>query len=172
MQQSLTHDQIEAMTLADRIVVLRDGHIEQVGTPLELYDNPANAFVGTFLGSPSMSLFAANVMPNDPMRLRLPDGDEIRLPHPANRQGAVSMGIRPESFRLVEAGAENALAADVVVVEPTGSMTEIVLRKGGLDFVATFPERVDLRPGQPVHLSVASKDVRIFEAEAAARPAP
>ncbi|MBY6162777.1 sn-glycerol-3-phosphate ABC transporter ATP-binding protein UgpC [Mameliella alba] len=168
----VTHDQIEAMTLADRIVVLRDGRIEQVGTPLELYDNPANAFVGTFLGSPSMNLFAADVLPEDPRCLRLADGDRITLAEPTARRGAVSVGIRPESFRLVDAGTENALAADVIVVEPTGSMTEIVLRKNGHDFVATFPDRVNLRPGQPVHLSVDPQNLRVFETGPASQGRP
>ncbi|WJS05634.1 ABC transporter ATP-binding protein [Roseibium aggregatum] len=165
----VTHDQIEAMTLADRIVVLRDGRIEQTGTPLELYDNPANAFVGTFLGSPSMNLFTADVSAANPFALRLPDGDEIRIASPSGLDGSVSVGIRPESFRLVNRGTANALSAEVVVVEPTGSMTEIVLRKGDRDFVATFADRIDLKPGEPVFLAVAPENVKVFELDSSDR---
>jgi multiple sugar transport system ATP-binding protein len=165
----VTHDQIEAMTLADRIVVLRDGEVEQVGTPLELYDHPANAFVGTFLGSPSMNLFDAEVAPEDPARLRLENGDEIRLPAPAARRGRVTMGIRPEHFRLSDSAVPQSLSAEVVVVEPTGSMTEVVMRRAGRDFIATFPERVSLRPGQQVHLAPAPEQIRVFEHDPAAQ---
>jgi multiple sugar transport system ATP-binding protein len=162
----VTHDQIEAMTLADRIVVLRDGRIEQIGSPLELYDNPANAFVGTFLGSPSMNLFTADLSAADPVLLRLADGDEIRTARPSGLEGRVSVGIRPESFQLVDRGAQNAFSAEVVVVEPTGSMTEVVLRKGKQDFVATFADRIDLSPGQSISVAVAPDSVKVFEFQA------
>ena len=163
----VTHDQIEAMTLADRIVVLRDGEIEQMGTPLELYDNPANAFVGTFLGSPAMNLFSADVSPENPTQLRLPDGDILNISAPSKFTGKVSFGIRPENLALAETGAENAFSAEVVVVEPTGSTTEIVLRKGGQDFVATSVERLELRPGQTVSLTCPPTAIKVFRASSA-----
>jgi multiple sugar transport system ATP-binding protein len=99
----------------------------------------------------------------------VPDGDEIRIASPSGLDGKVSVGIRPESFRLVNRGTANALSAEVVVVEPTGSMTEIVLRKGDRNFVATFADRIDLKPGEPVFLAVAPENVKVFELDSSDR---
>lgn len=162
----VTHDQVEAMTLADRIVVLRDGVVEQMGTPLDLYDNPANAFVGTFLGSPSMNLFDGEINRSEPTKVYLPDGDSISLPQPSTLQGNVQVGIRPENFKLVPQAGPETLSAEVIVVEPTGSITEVVLRKGGLDFTVTSSDRLALQPGEIVHLTVDRETIHIFEPDA------
>ena len=120
----VTHDQIEAMTMADRIVVMRDGRISQIGAPLELYDSPANVFVAGFIGSPAMNLLNGEVAADGsftgdgvsfPLEARLPPGRKI------------TYGIRPEHLVLADAGQ----AAQVVVVEPTGSEIHLVLRAGG-----------------------------------------
>ena len=124
----VTHDQIEAMTMADQIVVMRDGHIEQIGSPLELYDRPTNRFVASFIGSPSMNMLEGRVSRDGgvfvdvgPVRLPVPD-------HAALIDGrAVVFGVRPEHLELSDDG----LPVTVSVVEPTGSETHVVSRMGG-----------------------------------------
>ncbi|MES0884528.1 ABC transporter ATP-binding protein [Roseibium sp. SCP14] len=162
----VTHDQVEAMTLADRIVVLRDGVVEQMGAPLDLYDKPANAFVGTFLGSPSMNLFDGIIKDEDTQTVHLPDGDSFALPRPASHRGRVQAGIRPEDLKLVSQSADDTISAEVVVVEPTGSITEVVLRKAGQDFTITSSERLDLRSGETVHLAANRNATHVFEMDA------
>ncbi len=164
----VTHDQIEAMTMADRIVVMRDGHIAQIGAPLDLYDTPANVFVAGFIGSPSM-----NLLPG--VAHGTADGFEIevegaRLPAPA-RPGLqdgrrVVFGIRPEHLELAESGG---FAANVVVVEPTGSETHVVLRLGVQDLTAVFRERHAFKPGQGIHLVPRRDLIHIFDADSGDR---
>ncbi len=149
----VTHDQIEAMTLADRIVVMNGGRIEQIGTPLELYDNPSNEFVATFIGSPSMNLLAATL---ENGRIMLgdhgfegPDGS-----------GEVRLGIRPEHLLLSEDG----LPMEVKVVEPTGSETMVFLRHNGQDVTAVFRERHDFSPGSVVKVAPDPAHIHCFDA--------
>lgn len=163
----VTHDQVEAMTLADRIVVLRDGEIEQIGTPLELYDNPANAFVGSFLGSPTMNLLDLEVSAEDTAMARFSDGDAIRLASPAT-PGRATVGIRPECFTLRSADAPGALRAEVVVVEPTGASTELLVRKAGQNITVLTHERLNTRPGDNVWLVPDVDRVHTFNDDAAA----
>jgi multiple sugar transport system ATP-binding protein len=120
----VTHDQIEAMTMADRIVVMNGGRIEQVGTPLELYDHPANLFVAGFLGSPAMSLIEATILRSDRgLAARLSDGAMVPVASASASNGAsVTLGIRPEQYRLDPAGP---IRLVVDVVEPTGSESHI-----------------------------------------------
>ncbi len=159
----VTHDQIEAMTMADQIVVMRDGRIAQVGAPLELYDRPANAFVAGFIGSPSMNLIDGVVRKTDAGLVV--DAGGVLLPAPglpgANEWRRVTYGIRPEHLALTDSG----IAAQVVVVEPTGSETHVVLRFGARELVAVFRERHDFRPGQAVHLTPEPGLVHLFDAE-------
>jgi len=150
----VTHDQIEAMTLADRIVVMQNGYIEQIGTPLELYDNPANEFVATFIGAPSMNLLSGN-LDNGQVKVGKqqysgPDGN-----------GSVNVGIRPEHLLLSNEG----LAMTVNVVEPTGSETMVFLDFGGQAVVAVFRERHNFDPGQTIYLQPDPKHLHIFNAE-------
>ena len=129
----VTHDQVEAMTMADKIVVMRDGHIEQIGAPLDLYDRPVNQFVAGFIGSPSMNFLdgkiegEAFVMNGD---LRFPVGSQWRR----IEQRAAVYGVRPEHFKISPDGAP----VQVVVVEPTGSETEILVRHGAVNSTASF----------------------------------
>ncbi|MFZ8941217.1 MAG: ABC transporter ATP-binding protein, partial [Gemmobacter sp.] len=118
----VTHDQIEAMTMADRIVVMRDGHIAQVGAPLEVYDRPANVFVAGFIGSPAMNLLPATVAGGGEVEV---GGTRLAAPEVAGLAPgtAVTYGVRPEHLDLADTG----LAARVAVVEPTGSETHLVL---------------------------------------------
>jgi multiple sugar transport system ATP-binding protein len=159
----VTHDQIEAMTMADQIVVMRDGHIAQMGAPLELYDRPANAFVAGFIGSPAMNLIEG-MLHQDAGGLSLVAGD-LRLPVP-QRDGVaagrkVIYGIRPEHLGLTVTGAQ----AAITVVEPTGSETHLVLRSGGRDLTVVSRERLTARPGDIVHLTPDLALVHLFDAE-------
>ncbi len=157
----VTHDQIEAMTMADSIVVLRGGNIEQVGSPLELYDRPANSFVAGFIGSPSMNLLEGTVR-----------GDTVevggaRLPVPTSAQDGrkVLYGIRPEHTVLADSDAPGALPVTVSVIEPTGSETFVMTKAaGGAEVVAVFRERHAFKPGQPIGLAPMPGHAFLFDA--------
>ena len=154
----VTHDQIEAMTMADKIVVMHDGLVEQIGAPLELYDRPNNLFVAGFIGSPSMNFLKGKLSNGHfegPGGSKLPTGNA-----PAGSEGrAVVYGVRPEHFRLADDGAE----AEVLVVEPTGSELQIVAKLGGADVIAVFRERHQFKPGDKIRLKPDPKVVHIFD---------
>ena len=148
----VTHDQVEAMTLADRVVVLRDGQVEQVGTPLELYDRPANQFVAQFIGTPQM-----NVVPLD----QLPP--VVQHLAPAGAAGG-SMGLRPENV-LLRQGGQGAMAGQVDLVEALGAETLVyVSTPEGATLVARLSERTALVAGQSVTLDVATEHAHWFDA--------
>lgn len=157
--------------MADRIVVLKDGVIEQTGTPLELYDRPRNAFVAGFIGSPAMNFLDGRVALGGRPRVVTDDGLELPLADDAPLAAAdegrrVLYGIRPEHFRLdASAGAE----AEVVVVEPTGSETQIVLRYGGRDVTAAFRDRLGARPGDRLPLAPIPSEGHLFDASTGRR---
>jgi multiple sugar transport system ATP-binding protein len=150
----VTHDQIEAMTMADKIVVMRDGVIEQAGAPLELYDRPANLFVAGFIGSPSMN-FIAGAMEADGFRT----GDGLLLPAVKRDAKAATYGIRPEHLHLDP----NGLEIEVVVVEPMGSETQVVARLGSQQVVVVFRERIDAAPGSRIKVSPDLSVVHLFD---------
>jgi multiple sugar transport system ATP-binding protein len=162
----VTHDQIEAMTMADQIVVMRDGRIEQTGRPLELYDEPANVFVAGFIGSPAMNFLAGTVRTANGSAVVEVDGTAaLALPPGAGApDGArVYYGMRPEHWRLAEADA--GLPVEVAVVEPTGAQTLVVAKAGrGIEVQALFTERLGLRPGQRIGLRPDLDRVRLFDA--------
>ena len=151
----VTHDQVEAMTLADRVVVLRDGTIEQVGSPLELYDKPANQFVAQFIGTPQM-----NVVDTD------------KLPALRQAVGATSapdgfIGVRPENVMVRAAGA-GTLSGRVELIEQLGADTLIYTHVGngsgnGVQIVARQSERTHLHPGDPVGLDIAPASFHLFD---------
>jgi multiple sugar transport system ATP-binding protein len=153
----VTHDQIEAMTMADRIVVMHDGIIEQMGTPLELFDRPRNLFVAQFIGSPAMNLVHGLV-----------EGQQLRAqgqlwPLPAGltvAQGqSLHYGIRPTDMSLSNTGVQ----AKVIVVEPTGAETELLLQVGDQRIIVVTHGRTPIRPDETVHLSVATDKVHLFD---------
>ena len=154
----VTHDQIEAMTLADRIVVMQGGRIEQIGTPLELYDHPVNDFVATFIGAPSMNLLVA-----DRSDGAITLGPQ-RLPGPAGN-GKVRLGVRPEHLMLAEDG----IPMQVKVVEPTGAETMVFLRFEGQDVTAVFRERHSFAPGETIHLKPDPNNIHVFDADSGQR---
>jgi len=163
----VTHDQIEAMTMADQIVVMRDGHISQQGAPLELYDRPANVFVAGFIGSPSMNLIEGVVDRVDGSLTVEAPGVSLTAPERGGIEEGrkVVFGIRPEHLDLDEAGFE----AKVAVVEPTGSETHVVLRAAGQEIIAVFQDRHAFRPGDVIRLKPRSDMVHMFDAETGLR---
>ena len=157
----VTHDQVEAMTMADRIVVLQDGHVEQIGAPLDLYDNPANLFVATFIGSPSMNLIKGKAkIVNAEVFV---DAGGVLLPAGAKHQVSegqdVTYGIRPEHIELSEEGFE----ARVGVIEPTGSETMVFVHAGGNDMLALFRERHMFTTGQTIKLRPRKDVAHLFD---------
>src|SRR4051794_16618114 len=157
----VTHDQIEAMTLADRIVVMHDGVVEQIGAPLELYDRPQNLFVAGFIGSPAMNFLNGTIRANGALTFVGAHG--VRLPlaaAPAGSDGRpVIYGIRPEHFVIADDGAE----AEVQVIEPTGSELQIAAKLGGDDIIAVFRERHDFKPGDKIRLKPDPRLAHLFD---------
>jgi len=164
----VTHDQIEAMTMADRIVVMNAGRIEQVGTPLELYDRPTNLFVAGFLGSPAMSFIDGTaVRSGQGMSVRLSDGTLVPVAGSLTSEGAsVTLGIRPEHYRLDPAGPIRLL---VDVIEPTGSESHIYGHIGQSEVRAVFRERISVEPGASLQLSVEPEKIHLFDASTGLR---
>ena len=159
----VTHDQVEAMTLADRIVVLNAGDIQQVGTPLELYERPANLFVAQFIGSPNMNVF--DVTPQAGA-LRL--GNGAVLPGPAE---ARHLGIRPEHIRILAEGGD--VTAEAQVIERLGSDTNIYTSVEGLGpLLVRVGGNVALKSGDTVHLHFPRDKLHLFDASGRALPAP
>jgi multiple sugar transport system ATP-binding protein len=161
----VTHDQIEAMTMADVIVVLKDGHIEQVGKPLEIYDRPANLFVAEFIGSPAMNMMrgAAEAGTDGPM-LRLADGTSLPLPGglPIKPGQAVVYGIRPEDLRPKRGGS---LSARINVIEPTGPELHLYCNLGPQEICSITSERLDVKAGDTIALEPSPGRVHVFDGE-------
>jgi multiple sugar transport system ATP-binding protein len=162
----VTHDQIEAMTMADRIVVMHDGGVEQIGAPLELYDRPINRFVAGFIGSPAMN-FIDGIIAADGSSVETPQGERLAIGAvpTASAGRAVVYGIRPEHLELAGDG----IPADVAVVEPTGSETQIVARHSCGEIVAAFRERHQISPGERIHLRPRPQAAHLFDAQTGAR---
>jgi multiple sugar transport system ATP-binding protein len=165
----VTHDQIEAMTMADKIVVMRDGVVEQIGDPLSLYDNPNNTFVAGFIGSPAMNMvpgtarmtggnghveFAGNVTLPLPLGARAADGQSVLY------------GMRPEHCLLADGAG---LPAEVVVVEPTGADTQLYCRFSGQELTSLARDRVSCRAGDRVNLKPDLSRAHLFDAASGVR---
>lgn len=157
----VTHDQVEAMTMADKIVVMHDGIVEQMGTPLELYDKPENQFVAGFIGSPAMNFLKGHIRVNGVATFEGPNGVKLPLKNaPAASDGKpVVYGVRPEHFTIADDGAD----AEIVVVEPTGSETQVFAKLGGEQVVAVFRERHQFNPGDKVKLKPDPDVVHLFD---------
>jgi multiple sugar transport system ATP-binding protein len=153
----VTHDQIEAMTMADKIVVMHDGIVEQIGEPLALYDRPANLFVAGFIGSPAMNFFKGRI---EGGRFVADNGATLPIANGAAAKGGrASYGFRPEHLRVAEDGVETR----VVVVEPTGSETQVVVECGGQEIVCLFRERIAAQPGEALRIKPDPKLVHLFD---------
>jgi multiple sugar transport system ATP-binding protein len=156
----VTHDQIEAMTMADKIVVMHDGIVEQIGAPLDLYDRPANQFVAGFIGSPAMNFIKGKV---DGKGFKADAG--FTMPVNGTTSGTAGKpavyGLRPEHIRLDGGGLE----AKVHVVEPMGSETQVVADIGGQNLTCVFRERITAKPGEIIRISPDAKLTHLFDAE-------
>ena len=162
----VTHDQIEAMTMADKIVVMQDGRIEQVGAPLDLYDRPANLFVAGFIGSPAMNMLAGRLDPADPATFVTHDGVRLALGHGHRGKPGTELvlGIRPEAITL-----GGATEIEVVVIEPTGFESQVLGRLGRTDVTCVFRERLQARPGDRIPVSVDPGALHLFDAASGVR---
>jgi len=164
----VTHDQIEAMTMADQIVVMRDGLVEQRGRPLDLYDHPANLFVAGFIGSPAMNFIPATLRKNGgAAEVEFADGTRVPAPYGGALQGSdgqkVTYGVRPEHLSI--GGAGQGIATKVIVVEPTGADTEVFSRFGETSLTSIFRERHDFGAGDLIHLVPDHGRTHLFDAE-------
>ncbi len=158
----VTHDQVEAMTMADKIVVMNTGRVEQIGAPLELYDRPANQFVAGFIGSPSMNFIEGTITAEGFATA----GTILPLPAGTGNVGAAAIyGIRPEHLALDLAG----LAATVSLVEPMGSETQVTMVIGEHTIIGVFRERVQARPGETITIRPDMTQLHLFEAASGAR---
>jgi multiple sugar transport system ATP-binding protein len=159
----VTHDQIEAMTMADRIVVLHEGAVEQIGTPLELYDRPANLFVAGFIGSPAMNFIKARLEAGQPPTLVTVSGVKVPLDAaPRAVPGSeIIIGVRPEHVSL---GGPHAMPAQIMLIEPTGYETQLIAKFAGQDFVCVFRERLNGRPGDSIPLTLEGP-LHFFDAQ-------
>ena len=161
----VTHDQTEAMTLADRIVVMRDGTIEQIGTPLEVYDRPANMFVAGFIGAPSMNFLDA--MRHSDGRITLtsvPGRDVIPALRPG-AEGRLVVGVRPEEIVRDAEGFETI----VRLVEPTGSETQVSVDLAGQQLTCLFRDRIEAEPGQTLRILPRPAKIHLFDAASGQR---
>jgi multiple sugar transport system ATP-binding protein len=177
----VTHDQVEAMTLSTRIAVMNGGYVQQLGTPKEIYDSPANLFVAAFMGSPSMNLLAARLVdegglmaeiasPDGPVRLPMPDTPRLR----AHAGREIVLGIRPEAI-TDEGGADREanrlerIEARVDVVEPSGADTFVTVPLGGKDCIARLRADAAVRAGETVRLVVNLDKAIPFDPKTEAR---
>ena len=160
----VTHDQVEAMTMADRIIVMRDGSVEQIGTPLDLYDRPDNLFVAGFIGSPAMNFIAGEVGNG---AFHADAGFSLPLETgitPESGRKAI-LGIRPEHITIDESG----ITARIVVIEPLGSETHLVLRIGDLVLTAVLRDRIAARPGDRLSIRPSGQACHLFDAASGRR---
>jgi len=161
----VTHDQVEAMTMADRIVVMQDGRIEQIGEPLQLYDHPANLFVAQFIGSPSMNV-VKGVIKRSNGTACVDMGDGVQWPlhqSPGTEGQSVAYGVRPGDLSLTDASAPGAVVGEVVVVEPTGAETELLIQAGQAQLILVTHGRTGVNPGDRVGLQVTPGKVHVFD---------
>jgi multiple sugar transport system ATP-binding protein len=165
----VTHDQVEAMTMADRIVVMHDGRVEQIGTPLDLYDHPGNLFVAQFIGSPAMNIIEGSVRRANGARyveaaggLMWPLGAAV-----ASEGQAVSYGVRPEHLGLTNAA--NGVPAEIIVVEPTGAETELLVQAGAAHLTLVTHGRPQVNPGDRIGLSIEPGAVHLFDQKSGQR---
>lgn len=156
----VTHDQIEAMTMADKIVVLRAGAIEQMGTPLDLYDAPGNMFVAGFLGSPAMNFLKGRLVTGDNPALVLPDDSRVALSRGPDRPGDIVVGVRPQDITINEA---HGTAGKITLIEPTGADTHVSVDMAGQEVSCVLPARFDKVVGDQIKLSFKTDQIHFFD---------
>ena len=165
----VTHDQIEAMTMADRIVVMHDGIIEQIGTPLELFDRPGNLFVAQFIGSPSMNVLKGTLHVVDGRTWVEAQGHRwpVGVLAQAGDGHAVAYGVRPTDIRVSTNGM--GIPAKVIVVEPTGAETELLLEVGTSRMIVVMHGRTAAQPDDVIHLEIDAGKAHVFDDATGAR---
>jgi multiple sugar transport system ATP-binding protein len=165
----VTHDQVEAMTLGDRVVVLDRGRVQQAGRPLDLYERPANRFVAGFLGWPPMNFLDGRLMTRDGGLALAVGGRELPLPpetfgpQGVYNEGDVTAGVRPESVRVGEGDGRCDWMMDVLLVEPLGSATLVTLGRDGWQLLALAGGRPPLRERQSVGVRLDVKHLHLFD---------
>ncbi|WP_408958532.1 ABC transporter ATP-binding protein [Natrinema sp. 74] len=169
----VTHDQHEAMTMGDRIVILNGGKLQQQGNPTEVYENPVNKFVGGFIGSPSMNFIDVTVEPDgDQLHLTGPDGEfefDLSAAYVSGNEDELessryTLGIRPENVSVTEKSTPNSITAAIDVVEPVGSDNFLHLDVSS-EFIARVDSDIDLEPGDRVTITFDESDIHLFDAE-------
>jgi ABC-type sugar transport system ATPase subunit len=155
----VTHDQVEAMTMADRIVVMRAGKLEQSGKPLELYDRPLNAFVAGFIGSPAMNLMQGEASEG---RVHFGEGIVFDIDNPLT--GPVLYGIRPEHLDLVAPDSPGSITTTVTLIESTGTAMFVAVKSGDLTLHALFTDRPQINRGDTIHLRPRRVLSHLFDA--------
>lgn len=161
--------------MADRIAVLRDGRIEQVGTPLDIYDRPENLFVAQFIGSHGMNVVEGDYEARGPGVRTVDDGEEHYWPCPASHvlDGAsVALGIRPDALELADPGSSTSVRARVKLVQRTGSETELILESGRQPLTLVAHRRLDVAAGDLVGLRVSAQRAHLFDRASGRRLAP
>jgi multiple sugar transport system ATP-binding protein len=166
----VTHDQIEAMTMADRIVVMHDGRIEQIGRPLDLYDRPDNLFVAQFIGSPAMNIVPGTVRRQDGFAwLEAEGGARWPMGRVSGAEGQpVVFGVRPEHLDLAP-GRPDSVQGEIIVVEPTGAETELLVQVGASQVTLVTAGRPEVRPGERIALGVEPGMAHVFDRESGQR---
>ncbi|MDQ6621504.1 MAG: sn-glycerol-3-phosphate ABC transporter ATP-binding protein UgpC [Pseudomonadota bacterium] len=161
----VTHDQVEAMTMADRIVVMHDGRIEQIGSPLHLYDHPDNLFVAQFIGSPAMNVINGTLRRvNGTSYVEAEGGVRWPVGQGVGTDGQpVTYGVRPGDLALNGAGSSDPVPAEVIVVEPTGNETELLLKAGDSQVVLVAHGRLHVEPGARIGLGIDPASVHLFD---------
>ena len=175
----VTHDQTEAMTMADRIVVMKDGVIQQVGAPKEIYDNPENVFVGGFIGSPPMNFFEVTlseegeVILSDTHRVKIPEGKLKVLREKGYLGKEVIFGIRPEDIHdeqlFIDSFPSAVINAKIEVAELTGAELMLYSAVNGHEFVARIDARSDVQPGDTVQLAMDMNKAHFFDKDTEVR---
>jgi multiple sugar transport system ATP-binding protein len=159
------------MTMADRIVVMHDGRIEQIGSPLDLYDHPDNLFVAQFIGSPAMNVLNGKVSrANGSACFEVPGGLRWPLQGGTGVEGqSVAYGIRPGDLHLAGAGSAGTVPAEIVVVEPTGAETELLIQAGDDQLILVTHGRPNVNPGERIGLTIDPAKVHVFDQGTGAR---
>ncbi|WP_054311614.1 sn-glycerol-3-phosphate ABC transporter ATP-binding protein UgpC [Mesorhizobium sp. 1M-11] len=166
----VTHDQIEAMTLADRVVVMNKGRIEQIAPPEELYSNPATRFVAGFIGSPGMNFFDATIVAHEKeISIRLPDNQTLSVPETRaelfrpHTGKAMVVGVRPEHFSVVAKEGRDTLKVETALVEPLGMDTLVHFKIAGLDVVSRLMPIPGLKANTPLTLNVDMSKIHLID---------
>ena len=173
----VTHDQVEAMTMADRIVVMQGGRVEQIGRPLDLYDRPDNLFVASFIGSPAMNLIPGRLEGSGSQQVFRCDGGGVvtlggRAVNDQLLGRPLVLGIRPEDIELADPRAENATTGQVTIVEPMGAETHVTMTVGGVNLVGAFRNRIAPQPRAHLSFAVNADRFHLFDKDSGTRVDP